>query len=163
MCVCVCACVRDFRRPLGCCKCRNGKRRLHASKITAPLGNRLELDETTADMLAESMDNMSQHADVKLLNFAFLKIDTNKVLGAGGTARVFHGSYRSRDVAVKLSYPPELTPADIKGFAEEVRTAASCFYSTSESCSRGACLLLGLASARLRGCTRTRRTTRRRP
>ena len=39
------------------------------------------------------MDTISSNKNVPLLNFAFLHLDTKRVLGAGGSARVYRGEY----------------------------------------------------------------------
>ena len=36
-----------------------------------------------------------------------------QILGAGGTAKVYQGSYKGEIVAVKLVYPPELTHEEV--------------------------------------------------
>jgi hypothetical protein len=47
-----------------------------------------------------------------------------EVMGAGGTAKVYKGSYRGESVAVKLVYPPELTQEEVSGFLQEAAVLA---------------------------------------
>lgn len=75
-----------------------------------------------AGALALDLDALAG-AKVPILNYAFLNLGDSKkglrLLGVGGTARVFQATYRGQLCAAKLVYLPELTPADIRRFVHE--------------------------------------------
>lgn len=88
--------------------------------LNAALVGRVSLNESAASALAETMDQFGRdHSYVELLNFAFLTIHTKKVVGAGGTAKVYEGEFKGETVAIKLVYPPELTHEEVTGFLRE--------------------------------------------
>ena len=86
-------------------------------------------DEEVATVLAISMDTMSQACPI--LPFSALSIIEGKrqrslgsraiakVLGAGGTARVYKGLYENKRVAIKMIYCMMLVPETITNFARE--------------------------------------------
>ena len=99
------------------------------SNLNLPLAGRISLDSRAASTLAETLDTIQKKSRVKLLNFAYLNMTTAEhgrlqVLGAGGTAKVYKGSYRDEMVAVKLVYPPELTQEEVSGFLAEAAVLA---------------------------------------
>lgn len=84
------------------------------------------LDGDAAQALAVSMDEMSQVCPV--LPFPELSLTDGsmlggrammKVLGAGGTAKVFEGMYHGKIVAIKMLYCVTLVPETIANFARE--------------------------------------------
>lgn len=86
--------------------------------IRAPLiGSDFSL--RTAQSLADTMDRMRQHGRVKMLNFACIKVNFQRPLGAGSFSKVYKGSYRSRECAIKLIYTVDLTTDVIKRVAAE--------------------------------------------
>ena len=88
--------------------------------LNSALVGRVSLTPAAASALAEEMDTIgADHDYVQLLNFAFLQLDNKRVIGAGGTAKVFAGTFKGDAVAVKLVYPPELTPEEVTGFLRE--------------------------------------------
>lgn len=88
--------------------------------LNAALVGRISLNEGAASALADTMDQFGRdHNYVELLNFAFLEIYTKKIVGAGGTAKVYEGRFKSETVAIKLVYPPELTQEEVTGFLRE--------------------------------------------
>ncbi len=88
--------------------------------LNAALVGRISLNESAALALADTMDQFGRdHSYVELLNFAFLTIHTKKVVGAGGTAKVYEGTFKGETVAIKLVYPPELTHEEVTGFLRE--------------------------------------------
>lgn len=61
-----------------------------SQRLDGLLVGRLSLNEDSAMALAETMDSIEADSEyVQLLNFAYLSIDQRKVLGQGGTARVY--------------------------------------------------------------------------
>lgn len=111
----------------------------------------------SARMIAEKMDSRVGHIDagtgadaigiarssrrkgVKILNFAFLRIDQpvastaaeagalapqQVVLGSGSSCRVFQGTFRDRPVAIKMIFCPDLTPDTVVGFYHEATLLA---------------------------------------
>lgn len=88
--------------------------------LNMALVGRVSLNEHAASALADTMDQFGRdHSYVELLNFAFLTIHTKKVVGAGGTAKVYEGEFKGEKVAIKLVYPPELTQEEVTGFLRE--------------------------------------------
>lgn len=88
--------------------------------LNVALVGRVSLNEGAAATLADTLDRFHKdHSYVELLNFAYLTIDTKKVVGAGGTAKVYSGSFKGETVAIKLVYPPELTQEEVTGFLRE--------------------------------------------
>jgi hypothetical protein len=86
--------------------------------IRAPLiGSDFSL--STAQSLADTMDRMRIHAQVKMLNFACIKVDFHKPLGSGSFSKVYQGKYRGNDCAIKLIYTVDLTEDVIKRVAAE--------------------------------------------
>jgi serine/threonine protein kinase len=99
-----------------------GKRtgRGSGGNLNVALVGRVSLNEGAASALADTMDQFGRdHTYVELLNFAFLTINTRKVVGAGGTAKVYEGQFKGETVAIKLVYPPELTQEEVRGFLRE--------------------------------------------
>jgi len=86
--------------------------------ISKPLaGCDLALD--TAQHLADTMDQISNESAVRLLNFAYIKMDTKKLLGQGSFSNVYRGTYKDKQCAIKLVYTMDLTVDTIKRIAAE--------------------------------------------
>ncbi len=68
---------------------------------------------------------MSSKGGVKLLNFAYIRINSKKLLGQGSFSKVFKGTYREEQCAVKLIYTVDLTPDTIKRVAAEAETLSA--------------------------------------
>jgi serine/threonine protein kinase len=85
--------------------------------ITSPLlGQRLNLH--SARELALGMDLLMNN--VRIINFAYLSLGKKyTILGAGGTSRVYRGTYKGEPVAIKMIYCMDLTPAVVSNFYEE--------------------------------------------
>ena len=88
--------------------------------LNLPLVGRVSLNEGAASTLADTLDAIGRdHSYVEMLNFAYLTIDHKDVIGAGGTAKVYRGTWKGDTVAIKLVYPPELTQEEVEGFLRE--------------------------------------------
>jgi hypothetical protein len=94
----------------------------------------MDLNVNSAQSLAASMDNMGisphfhpsfQQKNVKLLNFAYLSLNTNKILGTGSFSRVYLGKYRQKPVAIKLIYTMDVTKEIIARIAAEAEILSS--------------------------------------
>jgi hypothetical protein len=92
--------------------------------IRAPLiGSDFTL--TTAHSLAETMDRIRVQGQVRMLNFACIKIDFQKNLGAGSFSKVYRGTYRGQPCAIKLIYTVDLTTDVIQRVAAEASILSS--------------------------------------
>ncbi len=80
---------------------------------------------SSAQSLANTMDQMHVHGQVKMLNFASLRLDTKKLLGAGSFSKVYKGTYRGKECAIKLIYTADLTTEVIKRVAAEASILSS--------------------------------------
>lgn len=101
--------------------------------LRAPLMG-ISLTEQTASALTEELDASSIKA--KHLNYALLSLGqprddghqsaaVGNLLAAGGTARVYAGSYKGETLAIKLIYCLELTPDIVRNFARESNKLAA--------------------------------------
>jgi hypothetical protein len=92
--------------------------------IRAPLiGSDFSL--TTAHALADTMDRIRVQGQVKMLNFACIKIDFRAHLGAGSFSKVYKGTYRGQECAIKLIYTVDLTTDVIQRVAAEASILSS--------------------------------------
>lgn len=83
-----------------------------------------DLSLFSAQSLAATMDVMKTNR-VKMLNFACLKIDFRRPLGGGSFSKVYSGTYRGREVAIKLIYTVDLTADVIQRVAAEASILSS--------------------------------------
>jgi hypothetical protein len=73
-----------------------------ANDIRGPLlGSEYSLQ--SAQALAGTVDDMRVRGNVTMLNFACIKLNSNKTLGAGSFSKVYKGTYRGKDCAIKVS------------------------------------------------------------
>lgn len=92
--------------------------------IRSPLQG-MDLDFRAAQTLAASMDDLGIRTlrkgkkPVKLLNFAYISIDSKDMLGCGSFSKVYRGKYRERSCAIKLIFTLDLTPSVIRRIAAE--------------------------------------------
>lgn len=85
-----------------------------------------DLQAPTMDLSIVSsdlQDMITKIGDHLVIDFAFLKIK-NKI-GDGATAEVYVGKYKNKDLAIKISTPPEVTADVINVFASEASMSAS--------------------------------------
>lgn len=85
----------------------------------------IALAPNTIGALARGLDRLDD-SHVHMLNYAFLTLGAAaggpaQLLAAGGTARVYKGSYKGNTVAVKLVYCIDLTPDVVRAFVAEAR------------------------------------------
>lgn len=85
--------------------------------IKTPL-NGIDLNLKSAQKLAESVDDMIK-GDVRLLNFAYIELDRESLLGSGSFSKVYKGSYRKQTCAIKIIFTVDLTEAVINRVAAE--------------------------------------------
>jgi len=64
----------------------------------------LNVNFNAAQTLANTVDVMHTEHGVRLLNFAYIKLSTDKLLGEGSFSRVYFGTYKKRECAVKLRF-----------------------------------------------------------
>eukprot|EP00981_Chlorochromonas_danica_P012383 scaffold4868_cov135-Ochromonas_danica.AAC.2 len=90
--------------------------------IRSPLQG-IDWDIRSAQRLAASLDDLSMaskgRSAVRMLNFAYISMDTQKLLGSGSFSKVYKGSYRQRPCAIKLVFTLDLTQSVIKRIASE--------------------------------------------
>lgn len=92
--------------------------------IKAPMLG-LSVNFNAAQTLAHTMDIMHSENGVKLLNFAYIKLSTDKLLGEGSFSRVYFGTYKKRECAVKLIFTADLTVDEIQRVAAESQILSS--------------------------------------
>lgn len=79
----------------------------------------------SAQSLANTMDNIRAEKSVKMINFANVKVDHSKHLGAGSFSKVFKGYYQKKECAVKMIYTYDLTENIIRRIAAEASILSS--------------------------------------
>ena len=100
------------------------RRRPATGSIRSPLlGTEIHLQ--SAQSLAVTLDQIPVTGQVKMLNFASLKLDMKKLLGSGSFSKVYRGTYRGSEVAIKLIYTADLTTDIIMRVAAEASILSS--------------------------------------
>jgi hypothetical protein len=75
--------------------------RVAGGDIRGPLlGSEYSLQ--SAQALAGTVDDMRVRGNVTMLNFACIKLHSNNTLGAGSFSKVYKGTYRGKDCAIKV-------------------------------------------------------------
>jgi hypothetical protein len=92
--------------------------------ITSPLQG-LNVNLHSAQNLADTLDQIGSQNRVKLLNFAYIKLDTAKLLGQGSFSKVYRGQYKQQECAVKLIFTVDLTVDVINRVAAESQILSS--------------------------------------
>lgn len=81
----------------------------------------VEVGYSEAQGLAREIDSLHQQGTVKLLNFAYLKVDQRAKLGAGSFSTVYMGLYKQTPVAIKMLVTLDLNPDVIRRCNTEAR------------------------------------------
>jgi len=94
--------------------------------IVSPMQG-LNMNLQSAQSLAETLDMLKSRATnaVRLLNFAYIKLDTDKLLGQGSFSKVYRGQYKQQECAVKLIFTVDLTVDVINRVAAESQILSS--------------------------------------
>ena len=79
----------------------------------------MDLTLHSAQTLARTLDEMRNTGSAKLVNFAHIALDTQKLIGQGSFSRVYSGTYRMQKCAIKLVYSLDLTSEEINKVAAE--------------------------------------------
>ncbi|RYG66907.1 hypothetical protein EON64_08630, partial [archaeon] len=96
----------------------------HFEAIRGPLLG-VEVGYNEAQGLAREVDVMQRGGTIKLLNFAYLKVDQRQKLGAGSFSTVYMGMYKNTPVAIKMLVTLDLNPDVIKRVNNEARILTS--------------------------------------
>ncbi len=67
-------------------------------------------------------ESSKRKEQLNVINFAYLQLDKSKLLGVGGSSKVFRGWYKNEKVAVKLLFVIDITPELIRRAVQEART-----------------------------------------
>ena len=86
--------------------------------INSPMWG-MDLTLHSAQTLARTLDEMRDADSAKLVNFAHIALDTQKIIGQGSFSRVYVGTYRLQKCAIKLVYSLDLTAEEIRKVAAE--------------------------------------------
>lgn len=95
--------------------------------IRSPLEG-IDLNLHSAQSLAASIDNFGNaggDSKVRLLNFSYINLNRNKQLGTGSFSKVFLGSYRETECAIKLVFTVDLTTDEIHRVWQEAQILSS--------------------------------------
>lgn len=101
--------------------------RLNSSKsvdIVSPLAG-LNINLHSAQTLADCIDQMITEKGVKLLNFAYVQLNEDQLLGQGAFSKVYRGTYRCQECAIKLVFTFDLTVDIIRRVAAEAQILTS--------------------------------------
>ncbi len=114
------------------------KRQREVQSIASPLQG-LNVNLHSAQSLADTLDSIGQSGGtgiggsrgVKLLNFAYIKLEgqsahsNGRLLGQGSFSKVYRGSYKGQECAVKLIFTVDLTLDVIQRVAAESQILSS--------------------------------------
>ena len=92
--------------------------------ISSPLHG-LNVGFQSAHILASTMDTMQREKGVKLLNFSYIKLNKTQMLGEGSFSRVYRGTYKRRECAIKMIFTFDLTADEIRRVAAESQILSS--------------------------------------
>jgi hypothetical protein len=88
----------------------------------------IDFNAEAARELATTLDRIRVEENVKMLNFARIKVDLNNpasYLGGGSFSRVYKGTYAGKECAIKLIRTADLTSDVIRKVAEEASILSS--------------------------------------
>ena len=108
---------------------RSGHIRTGRGAFASPLDG-IDIDVKSAQILAESLDDLG-HEEVKLLNFAYIELDRSKQLGSGSFSKVYRGTYRKQECAIKLVFTVDLTEDVISRVVAEAQILSQIKVSSS--------------------------------
>jgi hypothetical protein len=92
----------------------------HGDQLFSPLLG-IEVSYSGAQELAQEIDNLNTQGTVKLLNFAYLSLNSSHQLGSGSFSKVYSGAYKGTPVAIKLLFTVDLNPEVIKRCSSEAQ------------------------------------------
>eukprot|EP00601_Ochromonadales_sp_CCMP2298_P030493 CAMPEP_0173344524 /NCGR_PEP_ID=MMETSP1144-20121109/11436_1 /TAXON_ID=483371 /ORGANISM="non described non described, Strain CCMP2298" /LENGTH=462 /DNA_ID=CAMNT_0014291489 /DNA_START=330 /DNA_END=1714 /DNA_ORIENTATION=+ len=82
----------------------------------------------TMELSIASTTFQDMMSDVGKISIDFAYLQLRKIIGHGASSEVYVGRYKSREVAIKVSNPPEITEEQIDGFVAEAKIASSLFH-----------------------------------
>jgi serine/threonine protein kinase len=85
----------------------------------------LSLPDHALEGIAEGLDTLHRS---DIVSFAELSLHVSTLLGAGGLAKVFPGTFRRRRVAFKIMFTPVITKETIQSFFLEASLLRSCTH-----------------------------------
>lgn len=88
---------------------KTGNNGSSSGHLRAPLLG-LEVSYVDAQELAQEVDNLTTEGSVRLLNFAYLSLESNTLLGSGSYSKVYRGAYKDTPVAIKMLFTNDLNP-----------------------------------------------------
>jgi hypothetical protein len=92
----------------------------NSGHLRAPLLG-LEVSYVDAQELAQEVDNLTSEGSVRLLNFAYLSLDSHSLLGSGSFSKVYRGAYKGTPVAIKMLFTNDLNPEVIRRCSSEAQ------------------------------------------
>ena len=92
----------------------------HSGHLRAPLMG-LEVSYVDAQELAQEVDNLTTEGSVRLLNFAYLSLDSHTLLGSGSFSKVYRGAFKDTPVAIKMLFTNDLNPEVIRRCSSEAQ------------------------------------------
>ncbi len=100
---------------LNCCS--QGPGRTMSGDIRIPLKG-LQLRTSLIGTLNKGLETLDEEF-VTTIYHAELSLPASKIIGMGGTARVFHGKWIDEEVAIKLLFMPDITRTTVQTFFQE--------------------------------------------
>jgi hypothetical protein len=117
----------EIYKPLSSTRRRRQRRRPSYENIRENLEG-ADFTPDSAQDLADTIDRIMAEENVQMLNFACIKVNLNDptaYLGGGSFSRVYQGSYRGKQCAIKLIRTADLTKDIIRKVAAEASILSS--------------------------------------